>query len=252
MPTVIPSLPDQPAGKPPIVLVHGAANSAIVWTYWQEALAARGRASYAVDLRGHGKRERIDLSRTAMQDYADDVRALIRDLDARPIVMGWSMGGLVAMMVAAGGDASACVALAPSPPARQIDPSVTLREAEFGPELYGITSNDPDDQPAMPDLDREERVLALASLCQESRLARDDRKRGIIIESLPCPLLIVTGSADRQFPTATYDGLWLPAERIEAPGASHWGLVLSRRTVAALVEDVVGWLAASSVGAGQT
>ena len=246
MPSVHAAQPDQPRGNPPIVLVHGAANSATVWTYWQRELAARGWASYALDLRGHGKSEAIDLSRTSMHDYADDVQETIAQLAQRPVVMGWSMGGLVAMMVAEGGDAAACVGLAPSTPARAVDPAVPLREGVFGPEEYGLTSSDPDDQPAMPDLDIEERKIALASLGRESRLARDERKRGVVIESLPCPLLIVTGSADRQFPTSTYDALWLAHDNIEAEGASHWGLVLSRRALGTVVDEVAGWLAASA------
>jgi hypothetical protein len=85
------------------------------------------------------------------------------------------MGGLVALIVAATGVAGACVGLAPSTPVRQLKTSVALRTGEFGGEEYGITSRDPDEQPAMPDLDREERLIALASLGRESRLARDER-----------------------------------------------------------------------------
>jgi len=236
------AVPDQDTNNPPIVLVHGAANSAVVWTSWQRELAARGWASYAVDLRGHGESDAVDLSRTSMHDYADDVQEIVAQLAQRPVVLGWSMGGLVAMMVAEGGDAVACVGLAPSTPAREVDPAVLLREGTFGPEEYGITSSDPDDQPAMPDLEREERKIALASLGRESRLARDERKRGVVIESLSCPLLIVTGSADRQFPTSTYDGLWLAHDHVEVDGASHWGLVLSQRALGTVVDEVVGWL----------
>lgn len=235
-------LPDVPSQHPPIVLVHGAANSAAVWAFWQRELAARGWASYAIDLRGHGASGAVDLSNASMEDYAGDVRGLVRQLTPRPIVMGWSMGGLVALMAATTGDAAACVALAPSSPARTRDASIPLRPCVFGPEEYGITSRGADDQPAMPDLDREERAVALVSLGPESRLARDGRKAGIVIESLPCPLLIVTGAEDRLWPRATYDGLWLPAERIDIAGASHWGLVLNRRALAQAVPAVVGWL----------
>lgn len=244
-------LPDQPGAGPPIILVHGAANSALVWTCWQEPLAARGWASHAVELRGHGG-EPYDLSRTTMQDYADDVLAAIAALDARPVVMGWSMGGLVALMAAAQSDALACVALAPSTPARSADAAAAIREGVFGPEFYGITSRDPADQPAMPDLDIEERKIALASLRKESRLARDERKRGIVIAALPCPLLIVTGSADRLWPASKYEGLWLAHDHIDVEGASHWGLVLSRRAVEAAAGEVVAWLEGAVDGAGQT
>ena len=236
------ALPDSVIQHPPIILVHGAASAALVWSFWQPALAAHGWPSYAIDLRGHGKSGPSDLSHTAMQDYADDVRTLVQQLSGRPVVLGWSMGGLVAMMLAADGGAIACVALGPSTPARQADPSIELRSGEFGPEEYGITSEDVADQPTMPDLDREERTVALASLSRESRLARDERRAGIVIESLPCPLLIVTGTADDQWPRERYDGLWLAAEYLGVERASHWGLVLNRRALTSAVPAVLRWL----------
>src|SRR5262249_55709280 len=160
--------------------------SALVWTYWQRELAAGGWPAYALDLRGHGRSDALDLSGTSMYDYAADVGALVGQLREPPVLVGWSMGGLVALMVAASGLAAVCVALAPSMPARGVDPNVVLRTGEFGGEEYGIVSRVPEEQTAMPDLDREERVLALASLGRESRLARDERRRGIVVESLPC------------------------------------------------------------------
>jgi pimeloyl-ACP methyl ester carboxylesterase len=241
-------VPTKPADQPPIVLVHGAANSALVWTCWQEALAAAGWESHAVDLRGHGKSAPADLSGTSMRDYADDVMEAARQLGRPPVLIGWSMGGLVAIMAAARIDAVACIGLAPSFPKRTTDASVPLRAREFGPEEYGITSRDIDDQPAMPDLDRDERRIALDSLGSESRRARDERKAGIVIESLRCPLLIVTGGNDRQFPPEKYDDFPLDAERVCVDGASHWGLVLSRRALAEAVPAVLGWLAANPTG----
>jgi pimeloyl-ACP methyl ester carboxylesterase len=234
-------LPARDQGRPPVVLVHGAANSATVWTFWSAALAADGWPAYAIDLRGHGASEPMDLSQTSMHDYLADVRGLAEQLGERPIVVGWSMGGLVAMMAAEAGLARACVGLAPSTPARVIDERVTLRVGTFGPREYGIISRDPDTQPAMPDLDREERLVALGSLGHESRYARDERQRGIVVSSLACPLLIVTGTLDRQWPRERYADLHLPAEHLVAEGASHWGLVLNRRALATLIPAVTTW-----------
>jgi pimeloyl-ACP methyl ester carboxylesterase len=241
-------LPGHTTGRPSVILIHGAANSGSVWAFWQRALAEHGWASYALDLRGHGRSTALDLSHTRMADYAADVRALAQQLRRPPIVMGWSMGGLVAMTAAADGVAAACVALAPSAPARQRNPSVPLRSGEFGPEEYGITSDDPEQQPGMPDLDREERLIALASLGRESRLARDERQAGIVIESLPCPLLIVTGTADRAWPAERYRDLWLQADFLSVEGASHWGLVLSRRALTRTAPSVSQWMAQHGAG----
>jgi pimeloyl-ACP methyl ester carboxylesterase len=236
-------LPDTMPDHPPLILIHGSANSAAVWTFWQQALAAQGWPSYAIDLRGHGQSGPRELAHTSMQDYAADVTVLVAQCRQPPVLIGWSMGGLVALMVAATGVAGACVGLAPSTPARQLNTSVALRTGEFGGEEYGITSHDPDEQPAMPDLDREERLLALASLGRESRLARDERQRGIIIEALPCPLLIVTGTRDRAWPRQRYNNLWLTADYLSVEGASHWGLVLQRRALNSTIPDVLRWIA---------
>lgn len=239
-------LPATDDGRPPIVLVHGAANSAVVWTYWQQALARDGWASYAIDLRGHGASGAVDLSSTSMQEYAADVGLLVDQLSRRSVLIGWSMGGLVAMMAAMAGGVTACVGLAPSMPARTADTALPLRSGVFTAEEYGITTRDPDDQPAMPDLDREERQIALASLCSESRLARDERQRGIVVGSLPVPLLVVTGSADQQWPRERYRDLWLTADHLTVDGASHWGLVLNRRALQHAIPAVLGWLGRAS------
>jgi pimeloyl-ACP methyl ester carboxylesterase len=236
-------LPDTMPDHPPLILIHGSANSATVWGFWQPALAEQGWPSYAIDLRGHGQSGPRDLSHTSMQDYAAAVTMLVTQCRQPPVLIGWSMGGLVALMVAATGVAGACVGLAPSTPARQLNTSVALRTGEFGGEEYGLTSRDPDEQPAMPDLDREERMIALASIGRESRLARDERQRGIIIEALPCPLLIVTGTRDRAWPRERYNNLWLTADYLSVEGASHWGLVLQRRALSSLIPEVLRWIA---------
>ena len=147
------------------------------------------------------------------------------------------------MMVASAGDAAACIALAPSAPANQIDTYIALRTGEFGPEEYGFKDSVAEDQPAKLGLDLEECRLALSSLGRESRLARDQRRQGIVIESLSCPLLIVTGTADTAWPRERYDDLRLDAEFHTVEGASHWGLVLNRRVLETVVPEVLGWLA---------
>ena len=238
-------LPTEAPSRPPLILIHGAANSSKVWTFWQCRLARRGWASHAIDLRGHGRSSHPDLSNTSMHDYASDIRSVAGELPNKPILMGWSMGGLVAMMVAATGDATACVALAPSMPAQRTDESITLRTGEFGPEEYGIVSPDPEDQPGMADLNLEERHIALASLSQESRLARDQRAAGIVVQALPCPFLLVTGTADRAWPLERYSGLWFGGEKQQVEGASHWGLMLNRRALSGAIPAVEQWLSAN-------
>lgn len=244
--TALATLPRERSEYPPIVLVHGAANSASVWVFWQRELAQRGWASYAVNLRGHGGDDDTDVSHATMDDYADDVGAFVGELSRPPVLLGWSMGGLVAMIGSTSGASRACIGLAPSVPADRVDASVELRRGVYTSEVYGITSSDPQHQPEMPDLDLEERTIALGSLCGESLLARDERQRGIVIRTLPCPLLIITGTEDRQAPRSRYSDMSLKSDQLSVERASHWGLVLSRRSVASAVPRVIDWIVLNS------
>jgi hypothetical protein len=122
-----------------------------------------------------------------------------------------------------------------------------MPRSRYGPRTfdaaeYGVTSTDPDDHPTMTDLDVEERRIALASLALESRFARDDRKAGIVLTSLPCPALVVASTGDATFPPAAYADLSVPAERLVVDAATHWGLVLNRRLLGTLVPTVTAWL----------
>jgi hypothetical protein len=73
-------------------------------------------------------------------------------------------------------------------------------------------------------------------------LARDQRKRGIVVHSLNCALLIVTGELDTDWPRERYADLHLTAEYLTLDGCSHWGLVLNERALTRMVPIVSGWM----------
>jgi len=66
------------------------------------------------------------LGTTSLLDYAEDIENEIRKLDAKPIIMGHSMGGLLAQILGSRGLARALVLLTPAAPAgiRSLTPSV--------------------------------------------------------------------------------------------------------------------------------
>jgi 3-oxoadipate enol-lactonase len=87
------------AGKPPVVLLHGLGGDLSVWRDYLDPLAARHRV-LACDLRGFGASRRLPES-VEIAEHARDVAAEITALDAGPaIVVGHSMGGMVAQQLA--------------------------------------------------------------------------------------------------------------------------------------------------------
>src|SRR3984957_13690229 len=85
--------------KPPLILLHGLTGNGACWTPVARAL----ESEYDVvmpDARGHGKSS-TPLHGYRYDDHASDVIGLIRSLGlASPVVLGHSMGGMTAAVVA--------------------------------------------------------------------------------------------------------------------------------------------------------
>jgi pimeloyl-ACP methyl ester carboxylesterase len=89
---------DQGSGAP-LVLLHGGLGSGEMWASALPALAV-GRRVITVDLQGHGRTADVDRP-FRPETMADDVAALIEHLGLeRADVMGYSLGGHVALRTA--------------------------------------------------------------------------------------------------------------------------------------------------------
>lgn len=83
----------------PVVLLHGLGEDAADWDGFAARLAERGRQAIAVDLRGHGTSSHP--GEYSFELMADDVLAFLASLGlARIDLVGHSMGGMVAQLVA--------------------------------------------------------------------------------------------------------------------------------------------------------
>lgn len=88
-------------GEPPILLVHGWCCDHTYFAAQLEHFANRDHRVVAVDLRGHGRSDK-PLQAYTMQVFADDLAWVCEVLElARPVVVGHSMGGIVAFDLAA-------------------------------------------------------------------------------------------------------------------------------------------------------
>jgi pimeloyl-ACP methyl ester carboxylesterase len=87
--------------NPPILLVHGWCCDHAYFAPQLEHFANRGHRVVAVDLRGHGRSDKPEGS-YAMEVFADDLAWLCEQIGlAKPVVVGHSMGGIVAFDLAA-------------------------------------------------------------------------------------------------------------------------------------------------------
>jgi pimeloyl-ACP methyl ester carboxylesterase len=188
-----------------LLLVHGAGSGPWVFDGWAEAFPAL--EVDAVDLQAG-----LNVGEASMSNYAAVV-ARAAEWPRRPLaVCGWSSGGLAAMMAARQAEADLLVLLEASPPGevQGFDESVPVEPGTYDSEdTYGPF---PPGMRARP----------------ESSLARAERKRGVSVPAIPCPVLVVYGdefAQERGRALATRYG----AEELHFPGLDHWGLVLDDR-----------------------
>jgi pimeloyl-ACP methyl ester carboxylesterase len=225
-------------------MIHGAFCGAWAFDDFREPFE-RKFAVVAPTLRHHdcGREPPKELGRTSLLDYAADLEKLIAGLDEKPVLVGHSMGGLLAQMLAARGLARACVLLAPSAPWGVL-PSTMFEIASaqtllFSGGDYRGSVIPPSYQIAaahsLDKLDDVERSAIYARFVPESGQATfeimnwsfDLRRAGHVrARDVTCPVLCLAGSGDRINPPSTvsriaarYHGR---ARFEEIRGHSHW------------------------------
>ncbi len=88
-------------GEPSVLLVHGWCCDHTYFAPQLGHFAGRGHRVVAVDLRGHGRSDKPHQEYT-MQIFADDLAWVCERIGLeKPVVVGHSMGGIVAFNLAA-------------------------------------------------------------------------------------------------------------------------------------------------------
>jgi pimeloyl-ACP methyl ester carboxylesterase len=197
--------------KPPILLIHGAFGNANHFAAWVDFLGQRGFNCVAPDLPGHSALDAERLGTLTIDDYLVALRDEIVRFSSPPIVIGHSMGGLLAQQLAALHPCRALVCVASAPP-WMLRPQFAALPFLI-PMLPAIVRG----QPILPsesafrylllnDLSREERELLLPTLGGES--GRVFRAMLFGLARLPGsrfagPVLCLSGAGDRIISQAT-------------------------------------------------
>ncbi len=121
-------------GRLPLLFVHGAFIGAWCWDeHFLGYFAERGYEAWAVDLRGHGDGETPD-DLASVDDYVADVLLAAERMGAPPVLIGHSMGAIVAQRAMRRAAARAVALLAPVPPQGLLGSSFML--AASNPEIF--------------------------------------------------------------------------------------------------------------------
>ena len=248
-----------------IVMIHGMWGSGWYWENFKGFFEGKGYQCVVPTLRYHDMDPKgipdPRLGTTSLLDYAKDLEKLIRELQVRPILMGHSMGGLLAQILGSRGLAKALVLLTPASPHGIIalKPSVIksfwsglttwgfwrkpLRQT-FAEAAYSMLNLMPfESQKSIYDKFVFESGRAASEI---GFWIFDSKKAARVDESkVTCPVLIVAGEKDRIVPVSVTRKIAEKYKKVstykEFPDHSHWVVgELGWQQIAEYVEEWLG------------
>jgi len=246
--------------KAPVLMIHGAFCGPWSLAGLKDRFEAAGHAVTSPCLRFHDRTPPpAALGTTGLLDYAADLEEEIAALEHPPILVGHSMGGLLAQMLAARREVAALVLLAPSAPWGV--PPTTLFEIGAAQAMHlhpGYwnkvlePSRDIALAHSLDKLPRHMRDAVFAGFCAESGRATFEimnwgldmtRASEVDASAVTCPVLLLTGGEDRINPPTTVARIaarYANAEHVVFDGMGHW--LIGEPGWERLADRALGWL----------
>ena len=110
-------LPEHEASPDPLLFIHGSTCGSWVWENFLNYFAPRGWTCYALNLRGHHLSEPVsDWGDVGVSSYLEDIDTVVKWLGRSPVLIGHSMGGVLAQKYAETGAPAKMVLLHTAPP----------------------------------------------------------------------------------------------------------------------------------------
>lgn len=209
---------------PPLLLLHGFADSADTWRALLGRIGAAGRAAVAIDLRGFGTAADLDPDRPLLPQWDAMVDAAVAELGARHdevYIAGNSLGGALALR-AAERDGLPVAGIVPIAPAGlHMAGWFAAIEGEWLVRLLRISPVPVPGRIVKPIIGRVYRTLVFADPSGadpatvdafSGHLASFDRSMGVLaigrrllpeledpfeLDRIDCPLLLIWGERDR-------------------------------------------------------
>lgn len=247
-----------------IVMIHGMWGGRWCWENYQKFFEARGYHCIIPNLRYHdmkpGEPPDPRLGNTSLLDYAADLGREIKKLDTLPILMGHSMGGLLAQILGSQGLSRAIVLLTPASPCGilALKPSVLrsfwsgLKKWRFWEKAMRQTFEEAVYSMLQLMTPEEQKEIYSRFVYDSGRAAAeigfwifDPHKASKVDESkITCPVLIIAGAQDRITPVSVVRKIAAKYRAVstyrEFANHAHW--VIGEPGWQEIAEYTSGWL----------
>ena len=237
--------------RAPVLLIHGTFSRSLHMQPLAERFTAAGYVCVVPSLPGHEPSDPAALYTLTLRDYLAAVEQIRSALSIPPIIVGHSMGGLLAQQLAASGPCAALVCLATAPPG-PVWPQIRslpdlmpmlppfLLGTPFRPSLSAFCNMGAQDLPA------EEQRALFETVGYESVRAYRAMVFGtshVAVGDIRCPVLCITPGDDRMISRRASDAVAArhKARHIVLDRRGHW--VIARSGIDRVADIALDWLA---------
>lgn len=255
-----------------VVLIHGNWSRGEQLAAVRHAFEERGYRAHTPTLRHHElpiDEGAMKIAALSIRDYTDDLLNFVASLDSPPLLVGHSMGGLLAQLVAARIEHTGLVVLCPAPASGITGSSTPANRRLVTPHYLRLR---PWAKPVRPPtFDQFRRWIANSQteetareiysglVCESGRvqwemlLAMLKLSTVTVVDAaaVTTPVLAIGGERDRIVPAEvvrqTADQ-FRQATVVEMPGADH--MVLSGASLPVALRVIDDWIASNSLGPG--
>lgn len=234
-------------GRPPLLFVHGAFTGSWMWSKYLPHFIQEGWTCYAMNMRSHYKSRLLDMTNITFEDYLADVKEVIAECGVPPIVIGFSMGGILSQKLAETVEIAGLV-LVDSVFSREVHEEVPYEQLEqlkpglimpapSREELATIDEN-------AEDIEFQRKYLTMESAKAFNAFVFSAESKGISVDSssISCPCLVIKAvggdSDDRRGRVMAdhlrgeYKGIW---------NTTHTGILIGQRYKES-VDAILDWL----------
>jgi pimeloyl-ACP methyl ester carboxylesterase len=251
-----------------VVLIHGTWLRGDSWADTRSEFERRGFTVHTPTLRFHDlpREEGAQKMRAlSLRDYADDIVGLVEVLDSPPLILGHSMGGLIAQLVAARTQHAGLVTVSTAPPAG----IYALYPGTVRVFFRHYLRPKPWDKPLCPTtwklyrryisnthVDEEVRELYDGTVCESGRAYCEmafpqlDRHHAATVDfaAVSGPVLIIAGGSDRLVSpriSRTTASRYRQGTYVEMPATDH--LVFTGDARSVIMSHIDDWMSRNNV-----
>lgn len=225
--------------RPPLLFVHGAFTGSWMWSKYIPHFISAGWNSYCINLRGHYKSRSADFTKILFEDYLEDIRLVISEIveecGTPPIVIGFSMGGILSQKLAESVGIAGLV-LIDSSICREVHAEVPYRDLALRMPGLVVPAPARDEQMSIDetfeDIAFQRKYLSMESAKAFCAFSFHFGAEGISVEGerITCPSLVICAVNDesddhRGRATARHIG----GEYLGLRGTTHTGLLVGQR-----------------------